>query len=113
MTKKKISKFKLGERIAYLRKQRQIQQSELAKSAFITQSMLSQIEAGSKSPSIEVLTDIAGALDISVAVLFVEDDVHVFDLAKIHRKYKKKKDLPDTLYRAFHDVLELAQKLGF
>ena len=109
----KMSQYKIGDRIAYLRKVRGYSQKELADQSSITQSMLSQIESNRKEPSLENLVKIASALDVHPGVLFAEDHVHIFDIKRIRRKYKSKAELNDTLYRSCAEVLELLRFLGF
>lgn len=110
--KKSISGFSIAERLKYLRTRREMTQSELAKKAKISQSSVTQIEAGKKDPSIQTVKALAKALDIHPAVLFAEDEVHVFDLIRMRRKYKKPQDLNDTMYRALAEVVRFAKEIG-
>ncbi len=63
----------LGQHIRANRLQQGMTGSELARRAGVSRSLVSQIERGSLSPSIDVLRRIALALDLQVGVLF--DDV--------------------------------------
>lgn len=112
-TNKGISSYSLSERIAYLRKRRDMTQIELAKKAKLSQSTIAQIEKGKKDPSMATVQNLAKALDVHIAVLFAEDDVHVFDMGKLKQKYKKVDDLNDTLYRAVGEVLRFARDIGY
>ena len=69
--RKKRSQAALNVRLRVLRKQRQLTQVQLAKSAKITQSNLSQLEANNSrfSPSLPVLKRLAKALGVSVGEL--------------------------------------------
>ena len=60
----------LGDRIKALRAERQLQQRQLAEKAGLTPSMVSQIESGRLTPSLNTLGRIAGALGVPIAVLF-------------------------------------------
>ncbi|HYB41149.1 MAG TPA: cupin domain-containing protein [Candidatus Methylomirabilis sp.] len=60
----------LGQRIKALRGDRQLQQRQLAEKAGLTPSMLSQIESGRLTPSLNTLGKPAGALGVSIASLF-------------------------------------------
>ena len=60
----------LGERIKALRMERELQQRQLAEKAELTPSMVSQIESGRLSPSLNTLGKIAGALGLPIAGLF-------------------------------------------
>ncbi len=60
----------LGERIKALRAERHLQQRQLAEKAGLTPSMLSQIESGRLTPSLNTVGKLAGALGIPIAGLF-------------------------------------------
>jgi transcriptional regulator with XRE-family HTH domain len=60
----------LGERIKALRVERELQQRQLAEKAGLTPSMVSQIESGRLTPSLNTLGKIAAALGVSIASLF-------------------------------------------
>jgi transcriptional regulator with XRE-family HTH domain len=60
----------LGERIKALRLERELQQRQLAEKAGMTPSMVSQIESGRLTPSLNTLGKIAGALGVTIAALF-------------------------------------------
>jgi transcriptional regulator with XRE-family HTH domain len=60
----------LGERIKALRRERELQQRQLAEKAALTPSMVSQIESGRLTPSLNTLGRIAGALGVPIATLF-------------------------------------------
>lgn len=112
-TKVRISKFTLGDRIAYLRKKRDLTQGELAKKAKLSQSSIAQIESGKKDPSMGAVQRLADALDVHMALLFAEDDVHIFDMVNLRKKYKSVEDLNETLYRAVGEVVRFARDIGW
>lgn len=112
-TKMRISNYSLGERIAYLRKKRDMTQVELAKKAKLSQSTIAQIEKGKKDPSMTTVQSLAQALVVHIAVLFAEDDVHIFDMKTLRAKYKKVEDLNETLYRGVGEVLRFARDIGY
>ena len=60
----------LGERIKALRRERELQQRQLAEKAELTPSMVSQIESGRLTPSLNTLGKIAAALSVPIAALF-------------------------------------------
>jgi len=60
----------LGERIKALRLERELQQRQLAEKAELTPSMVSQIESGRLTPSLNTLGRIAAALSVPIAALF-------------------------------------------
>ena len=61
---------KLGQRIADLRKSRQLTQKELAKKAGCSVEFISLIERGVNAPSVARLEDFAKALKVEVVDLF-------------------------------------------
>ncbi len=64
----------LGQHIRKLRMQRGLSGSELARRAGVSRSLISQIERGTSSPSVDVLRRIANTLDIRVGMLFDEPE---------------------------------------
>jgi transcriptional regulator with XRE-family HTH domain len=60
----------LGERIKALRAERELQQRQLAEKAELTPSMVSQIESGRLTPSLNTVGKIAAALGVPIAALF-------------------------------------------
>jgi transcriptional regulator with XRE-family HTH domain len=60
----------LGARIKSLRLERELQQRQLAEKAELTPSMVSQIESGRLTPSLNTLGKIAAALGVPIATLF-------------------------------------------
>ncbi len=111
--KPQIERFTLSERIKYLRQKRDITQSELAKLAHVSQSTIAQIENGSKDPSFSTLLKLSQALDCHIAVLFTSEDLHVFDMKRLKKKYNSVDKLNPTLYYSFGRVIEFAKEIGF
>jgi transcriptional regulator with XRE-family HTH domain len=60
----------LGERIRALRAERELQQRQLAEKAGLVPSMVSQIESGRLSPSLNTVGKLAAALGVPIASLF-------------------------------------------
>lgn len=60
----------LGERIKALRRERELQQRQLAEKGHLTPSMVSQIESGRLTPSLNTLGRVAAALGVPIAALF-------------------------------------------
>ena len=111
--KPKVGEFSLSERLVYLRQRRNLTQAELAKAARVSQSTVAQIERGSKEPSLTTLSKIAKALDVHIAILFASDDVHVFDMARLRKRYDNVDKLNPTIYHALGRVVEYARAIGF
>jgi len=65
----------VGKNIVRIRNQRKVTQEELSFRAGIDRSYLSQIEAGKRNPSLNLLARIAESLDVKVALFLVEDDI--------------------------------------
>ncbi|MFN9068031.1 MAG: helix-turn-helix domain-containing protein [Bdellovibrionales bacterium] len=112
-TKKSIDGFSLGTRIAYLRKLRQYTQLELAKKSTVSQSTIAQIESDRKDPSVKSLQKVAKALDVHIAVLFSEDNVLVFDMERLKKKYDDVEKLNPTLEQALGRVVRYAREIGY
>lgn len=114
MTKtKRIDRFPLNDRIRYLRMKRELTQAALSKAAGVSQSTIAQIESGSKDPSFTTLVKLSAALDCHIAVLFSSDDVHVFDMKRLRKKYGSVDKLNETLYHSFGRVIDFAREIGF
>jgi len=64
----------IGERIKYFRLQKNITVNKLANKAGISQSYLRDLELGNKQPTIEYLSYICEALNISLKRFFSEDE---------------------------------------
>lgn len=109
----KTPEFSLGEKIKFLRESRKLTQADLAKASSLTQSAIANLENEAKGPSIETLEKIAKALDVHIATLFTADDVYVFDLKRLRRKYTKHDQLTPHLYMALGQVLRYAKDIGF
>ena len=112
-TKVESSDYSISERLSYMRERRQLTQTELAKNANVSQSTIAQIESGRKDPSLSTLIKLAKALDCHVAVLFSTDDVHVFDMHRLKKKYNSVDKLNPTVYHALGKVVAYAREIGF
>ena len=77
----------LGERIKALRLERGLQQRQLAEKADLTPSMVSQIESGRLTPSLNTLGRLAAALGVSIPALFDGQPAG-------HIQVSRKKDYP-------------------
>ena len=60
----------LGMRIRYLRKQKGMSQEDLALESGVNKNYLSDVERGSRNPTIVVVEKIATALGVSLSTLF-------------------------------------------
>ncbi|WP_367618009.1 helix-turn-helix domain-containing protein [Weizmannia agrestimuris] len=97
----------IGIRIKNIRTAKGLRGNEVAKKAFISQSYLSDIENGRTTPSLDKLSTICDALEISLAELFLTSKnnrkltvLPVRNLTSIMSSYlflRKEKDIP-------HDV---------
>lgn len=67
----------VGERIKYLREQKNITVNKLANLAGVSQSYLREIELGNKQPTVEYLEYICWALNISLKEFFSENDMTI------------------------------------
>lgn len=61
----------LGMRIRYLRKKKGMSQEDLALESGVNKNYLSDVERGSRNPTIVVIEKIATALEVSLSTLFM------------------------------------------
>lgn len=112
-TKLKHPEYSLSERLKFIRESRKMTQVDLAKLSGLTQSTIANLENGNKEPSIHSLEALAKALDIHIATLFSTEDVYVFDLKRLRRKYNNSDKLTPHLYMALGRVVQYAKEIGF
>ncbi|MFZ3229008.1 MAG: helix-turn-helix transcriptional regulator [Pseudobdellovibrio sp.] len=105
--------YSVAERIKFIREARKLTQNELGLATGLTQSTIANLENGKKDPSIQTLLKIANGLDIHVAILFSTDEVFVFDMKRLRRKYSKADKLTPHLYMALGRVVQYAKDIGF
>lgn len=105
--------YSLGERLRYLRSLRHLSQAQLAKEANLSQATIAQIESGRKDPSVKTLRQIALVLDTEIAALFTGDDIFVFDLRRLRRKYNHRDKLTPHLYMGLGKVIQYARDIKF
>ena len=60
----------LGKRIKYLRSLKELSQEDLALEAGINKNYLSDLERGTRNPSLKILERICAALEITLSELF-------------------------------------------
>ena len=111
--KSKVDGFPLKDRISYLRKRREMSQTELAKASGLSQSSIAQIESGRKDPSVETLQKLARALDVQIAIMFASENVLVFDMEKLKKKYNHVDKLNPTVEQALGRVVRYAKDIGY
>lgn len=76
-------KQEIGRRIRVLRRELGMTSDELAKRAGVSQSMVSQIERGLVSPSLETLWNIATSLNVQIFAFFDREN---YDRVKVSRR---------------------------
>ena len=64
------SNKQLGMRIKYLRTLKHMSQEDLALEANVNKNYLSDLERGTRNPTVKILEKVAKALDISLSELF-------------------------------------------
>ena len=85
----------IGEKITYYRKKKNYSVNKLANLAGISQSYLRDIELGNKNPTIEFLSYICEALNISLKDFFDDDASSLLDdplICRIYQLSPKQKD---------------------
>lgn len=65
----------INEKIKTLRANRNMTQKELARSAGVSQSFISEIEAGRKSPTDRSLKKIAKGLNCSITIFYTDEEM--------------------------------------
>lgn len=78
---KKMSEIaeKLGRRIAYFRKLRDMTQAELAEKVGLSNNFIALIESGRRAPSFETLERLLEVLNVSVSQVFNFDELKEYD----------------------------------
>jgi len=108
----KVVEYSLSERLKYLRETRNLTQKDLGEMAGVSQATIAHIEKGSKDPSVDTLDKIASALDIHIATFFSTNDVFVFDMKRLRRKYNNVDKLTPHLYMGLGKVVQFAKDIG-
>lgn len=95
--------FQVGQKVKHLRKLISMTAKELAQKASISVGMLSLLENGSTSGSVETLRKIAKVLDTTLAHLFTNEEeikVHFDDESTfvVRKNQRKKISFPDPLF---------------
>lgn len=67
----------VSKRIIQLRESKNMSTNKLANKAGISQSYLREIELGKKNPTVEVLSYLCDALNLSLKDFFTENDTHI------------------------------------
>lgn len=73
-TRTKDLSERIATRVRDLRTERGWSQPELARRSTLSNAMVSMVERGERTPSLEALAALANALDVDPAVLLTEDD---------------------------------------
>nr|WP_231478684.1 helix-turn-helix transcriptional regulator [Virgibacillus halodenitrificans] len=99
-----MDKQKVGFRMREKRKQRKLTQAEFAKEAGISTNYYASLEQGKNSPSLDLLTKIAKALDVSVLYLLNDriDDME----NRVEAEAERLKDLFKSIPKNQLDVAE-------
>jgi len=106
-------KLTIGEKIAMLRKEKDITQTELAEYLFVTPQTVSRWEVGSGAPEITLLPRIAAFFDISIDELFgltslkrVEDLVCKYSVLRDDRSFREAMDCIDSQLQTVDALLK-------
>lgn len=92
-------KGEIGKRIRYLRRSQGLTSEELAKLAGISQSMISQIERGQVSPSLETLWKLGHSLKVPVFSFFETEETHAVTIARANEATMIKRVRPNVSYQ--------------
>lgn len=108
----KAPEYSLSMRLRFLRESRNLTQKDLAQLAGVSQPTIAHIEKGTKDPSVETLDKIAAGLDVHIATLFSTNDVFVFDMKRLRRKYPNVDKLTPHLYMGLGKLIQYAKDIG-
>ena len=98
------TEFSIGQKVKRLRENKNMSTKELAEKANISAGMISQLERGSTSGSVETLRKIAKVLDTTLASLFEsKQDIKKYKnyeaLHVVRKNDRRKISFPDPLYK--------------
>jgi transcriptional regulator with XRE-family HTH domain len=96
----------VGKRLRYLRKSRGFTAGDLAKKAGISQSMISQIERGLVSPSLETLWQMSHCLKLPFSTFFEANDEQKVTVFRKHEQTVMKKIRPNITYQYLSQRIE-------
>jgi transcriptional regulator with XRE-family HTH domain len=91
-------KSEVGKRIRYLRRFQGLTSDELAKKASVSQSMISQIERGQVSPSLETLWKLSHSLKVPVFSFFEAEENNAVTLTRKGEGHFIKRVRPNVGY---------------
>lgn len=95
----------VGKKITFFRSQKNYSVNKLANLAGISQSYLRDIELGNKNPTIEIISIICDALDLTLQDFFSDDTISSIQNNEILKKfYQLNKEQQKTLL-AFIDTI--------
>lgn len=100
----------IGKRIKNIRLSKEIAASQLANKAFISQSYLSDIETGRTSPSLDKLSTICDALDISLSEFFGNVSELPVDIMRLVNGAQKLEDDELKLLSSFVQLIAQRNK---
>ena len=103
----------MGEKIYYLRRRLDLTQTELAKRAKLSQSVIAELESGRHDPTLSTLEKVAAGLEVTLAIFFSSDEVLVFDMKKLEKNYKSVSSLNETISHALLKVTHYAKMIGY
>lgn len=97
----------IGKKITYFRTQKGYSVNKLANLSGISQSYLRDVELGKKNPTVEVLSYICDALNISLCDFFDEKIIDKFSNNSLMRKvYQLTPDQQSALLNLLNSILE-------
>ena len=96
-----------GQRLARLREDAGLSQSALARRVGTSQSAISQMEAGDRSPSYGMLVQLADALGVSLAYLVGAQVEQLTPAEEVH--FRRYRALPETAQRELDAYVDFLQ----
>lgn len=101
---------KIGSRIRYFRLMKELSQEKLALEAGINPAFLGHLERGLKSPTVDTLSKISSALNISLSELVKTEEENIENNAALDKINLSIKNLsPEEANRVAHIVSEIVK----
>jgi len=89
---------KIGKKIAILRKEKQMNQNDLAKNLYVTHQAVSKWEKGKSIPSIEILYEITQLFKVSIDFLLDDSEIRADDYSALLKHYPREVIIRDLLH---------------
>jgi len=97
-------------RLKEIRKEKRLTQEELAEKADISRVMVSRYETGTVIPTVDVLINIADALDVSIDYLLGRTEYNILASGTPTSQQKQKENLPESREELRKFILDILKE---